>query len=668
MSRKANQSPNLTKILIAMIAALSVILVVVICIAVSTHSPQGMPSTDNSSSSENQGSDEVPAVDLQVQPLSNITGFVALEKLQFSGVSDPALPLTVNGSEVTRSADGTFTCEVTLTVGQNEIVFASGQQTKVFQVERKMLTASVAPAGDQTFSSGTTVSMEVIAKAESQVTASFHGKEITLTKAESQQDKEVPEGFAIFVGQYKLPSDNTSDLDLGVITFTVTCDGVTETNTSGKITCLKVPSNPVTNTGPYLNVGTGYIAEIVANTAETFDGKTKDDYSHPTNNYLPKGTVDYCSPQMVKPSAGSQLEYALLRYGMRTYTTKKNQPSSQRVQVTKCYYGTLPDHNEIGIYSLQTVGNHTVLTLDTMWKAPFYFDVLPQQYAAPNAGSDRSYVISSFTVTHIDITLCYTTKVTGTVNIPGDNPLFKSAEIIQNEKDCILRLHLKETGGFYGWDCHYNDEGQLVFEFLNPAKVTATDANTYGADLTGVTVMLDVGHGGDDGGATGVYDGQRWSESGRNMDLAYAVQTELEKMGATVLFNREGKVTLTVDERINIVKDSKADLCIAIHHNSLGEGYEYYNGFEGYYYTPFSQLAATKIYQQTKASGVYKSSSISWHNYYVARQTLCPVVLMENGYMSNEYDLGNALDATAIAKKAAAVAQGVADYFLEINK
>ena len=53
------------------------------------------------------------------------------------------------------------------------------------------------------------------------------------------------------------------------------------------------PANPTG--GNYINVGSGYIAEVIQANVETFDGGKYDDYSHPTNNYLPEGTMDYCA-------------------------------------------------------------------------------------------------------------------------------------------------------------------------------------------------------------------------------------------------------------------------------------------------------------------------------------------------------------------------------------
>lgn len=676
---KSSQNMNLTKLLIVVIAVLVVILAVVIGIAV-TGNPPHTPTEDPGQNSgqnppgPNPGGESVVA--LQVTPQANVGSVTYLETMEFTGVSDVNQTLTVNGTEVTREQDGTFACQVPLLVGKNEFVFVQGDQTFTFQIERKYTLKDYAPMGDKTYGSGATIRFEVVARKNSEVTAQFNGKTVTLKSTTEDLGYEVPEGFLVYTAQYKLPTGNTTDVDLGTITYTAICDNVTETAVSGNITCqkpatiLSSDSGVTPSYGNYINVGSGYVVEIVGYTAETFDGKTTDDWSHPTNNYLPKGTLDYCSTQKV---GGGKLQYIQMRCGYRVYVDKKNQPlhESNRTQISQCYPMVLPDHNEIGFVSMEVVGNQTVLVLDTLWKAPFLFDLLPQEYAYPNGGSDRNYEITSFTATHVDITLCYTTVFTGTVQIPEGNPVFKSAEIIQNEDDCILRLHLRETGSFYGWDCYYNENDQLCFTFLNPATVTATEvteANPYGADLTGVTIMLDIGHCGYDPGTVGTLNGVQYKEAERNMAMAVALKAELEKMGATVLLNRNATQTLTVDDRIQALKNAKPDLCIAIHHNSLDAKYSYYNGFETFYYTPYSMAITKQVKLETEKLTVYKKSSMTWHNYYVCRQTVCPVVLTENGYMSNEYDLGNIASQSAINQKVSAIAQATANYFLGINQ
>ena len=471
--------------------------------------------------------------------------------------------------------------------------------------------------------------------------------------------------------------------------------GVTQpTAPAPSVPTTTAPSLPVTPSGGnYINVGSGYIVEVVQANVETFDGDTTDDYSHPTNNYLPEGTVDYCAQDLVY---NGKTAYVLMRSGHRTYLEKKvypfdTEPITRQIAEVKRYEGTLPDHNEIGVVSLATVGRHSVLTLDSLWKAPFYFETNQSGYANPNGGSNRNYAVTSNNASYVDITFCYATSFTGQVSIPSNHPLFKSAEVIKNESDYTLRLHLRKKGGFYGWHAYYNDNDQLCFMFLHPAKATAA-TNKYGANLTGVTVMIDVGHGGTDGGAVAYYCQKcslSWTntkslidkkncptckekvqvheEADRNLALANALKAELESVGATVILNRSNDKSININDRLRNLMETAPDICIAIHQNSYSDGS--IGGFDSFYFTPWSYVAAKNIATYTKETGVYTKSRYQWSvNYFMMRQTVCPVILTENGYMSNLNDLVAMVDTTKVQSKAEAIAHGVADYFLSINK
>ena len=425
------------------------------------------------------------------------------------------------------------------------------------------------------------------------------------------------------------------------------------------------PTHPVTpDTDKYINVGSGYIAEVVQSNIETFTGNTHDDYSRPTNNYLPEGTVDYCSRDYVY---NSSQKYVLLRSGHRVYFDKKVYPPVRKEPEVKQYAGWLPDHNEIDVVSMDVVENHTVLTLNCLWKAPFYFETNQSGYANPDGGSDRDYAIAGNNATYIDITFCYATEFRGNIVLPSANPLFKSIEIVDNGVDHTMRLHLRKAGGFYGWHAYYNDQGQLCFQFLNPAKASAAD-NKYGADLTGVTVLLDVGHGGVDGGASATdANGTTWKESDVNLMLANQLKLELESMGATVLLNRYDNSAIDINARQKDLLKKSPDICIAIHQNSYSS--EKVGGFDSMYFTSWSHLLAKYIRTNTQNSGIYAKTWLRWSvSYFMMRQTVCPVVLTENGYMTNPDDLAAMVDPVKIEGKANAIAQGVADYFLAINK
>ncbi len=582
----------------------------------------------------------------------------------FSGKANVNYPLTLNGEPVELSEDGLFSVTVELQIGKNTFTFVHNEVSYVYTVNyRFVIIKEYNPWKAQTVSGGSILSVSAKARKGSTVTATFNGTTITLKEYVAQEENPTESQiFVDFIGSFNLPSV-TKNTNLGKITFKATFEGKSETFSSGNITCKKaeIPvvydPNAAPLGGNYINVGTGKIAEIVAYEAETFDAYSTNDWSRPTNNYLPQGTVDYSAQGYIYHQSSTPKEYVLLRCGRQVYTTRKISPTKEIIPVIKEYAGTLPDHNEIKIASFTINKDHTVLTLDTMWKAPFYFDLLPQKYTNP---STQNYTISSATYNYVDITFCYATVLEGSITIPASNPIFSSAKIIKNQSDYTLRLYLKKQGAFYGWDSHYNSNGQLVFEFLNPSKVSAA-SNYYGVDLTGTDILLDVGHGGIDPGAIG-FNSVANSEAVRNLILAQKIKNELESIGATVHMTRNDNSTSTGDGKIRILKNLKPDLCIAIHHDAANASSA--NGYGTYYWQPFSKKLADLIHTNTVNTGIYNKSKITYHHYYMVRSSYCPVVLTENGFITNSYDYGNITNDSANTTKAKAIAKGIAEYFL----
>lgn len=585
----------------------------------------------------------------------------------FSGSADPQEKLTVNGEEIEHN-DGTFTYSTKLEIGKNTFEFIHKNKTLTYTVTyRYVIIESYNPSKSGSYESGSIIGVNVTARRGSTVTATFNKKTVTLTPDNHESDST----FISYAGGFTLPDGNAKALNLGKITYKASFDGKTETFSSGNITCLKdknlASSNQnVTPTGgKYINVGSGYIAEIVQYQAETFDGKitkvdSSIDWSRPTNNYLPQGTLDYCSQSYV---TYNDTKYVTLRSGQRVYLERRDKPYNTVKPVVKQYKGTLPDHNEIRIAGLVNNSNsHTVLTFDTLWKAPFYFDIGPQAYTNP---SKQQYTVSAVTFDHIDITFCYATVFSGKLDLSG-NTIFSSAQVIKNKSDYTLRLNLRKKGAFYGWDSYYNSKGQLCFEFLNP-KTAANASNAYGASLKGIKVLIDVGHGGIDCGAVG-FDSKNHSEAIQNLVLAQKIKTQLESIGAKVVMTRTGNTTSSTDDKLTMLRREKPDYCIAIHHNSHARPEPC--GFSAYYYNPFSKEAAKLIYSNTISSGIYNNGTnnkLDWHVYFVARNTVCPVVLTENGFISNQSDYNNIKDGSVNEIKAAAIVRGIVAYFKSVT-
>ena len=568
----------------------------------------------------------------------------------FRGPSDPASPLTINGQAVKRDAAGAFAAEMKLNPGKNTFIFShKGNDTTYVVTYNLIILRSPTPSKSQRYKSGSAFTVSVQARVGSAVTATFAGKTVTLTRDDSLGgDEEIQQSdhFATYSGSFLLPSDNTSDKNMGKVTFKATYSGQTATLTSGEILCEKAVK-PV-------------IGEIVSFSAETFDGATSDDDSRPTNNYLPQGTVDY----VVGRAYYGEKEYLRLRCGRRVYVSKTLSPTKEVVTVTKQYAGTLPENNCLSVASITETEASTRILLNTAWKAPFLLDLLPQTYTNPKV---QDYTVSKVTCEYVQITFCYATSLTGEFTFDRHNPLFSRATVTRSGENTVLKLYLRRTGQFYGWDASYNEAGQLEFYFLHPAQAEQAD-NAYGADLSGIRIMLDVGHGPKSVGAAGL--DPRHPEGERNLYLARLLKAELESMGATVLLNRTTQ-ELNVDQRCLALKNAKPDLCIAIHHDSSASSRP--NGFGSFHSTLFSADAAKFIYDRTMAAGIYPSSApgnrnrYEWHYYFVARMSDCPVVLTENGFMSSPLDHEGIISDLVNQQKARAIAQGVADYFLSIR-
>lgn len=626
---------------------------------------QNASSAQSEASSSEPVSSSEPAdngITLEITSPTKAQTNVTEESFTFTGTSDPEKPLLLNGAEIKRETDGIFSHTVTLNVGKNTFTFSHKDKTLTYTVNyRYVIMNYFSPEKAQIYSSGSTFIAVAYARTGSTVTATFNGETINLISNPTAEDNE--NTFIPYTGQFTLPRDNYSDLNLGKIKFTASFGGKSESFYSGNITCKRpdfivdYDPNATPLGGNYINVGSGKIAEVIAYQAETFAPGSTNDWSLPTYNYLPKGTVDYSAQGYVYYK--DEKEYAVLRCGRQVYTKRKDIPYTEETPVIKEYAGTLPDHNEIELVSFENGGSHSRLVLGTMWKAPFYFDILPQAYQNP---SKQNFKVDNVTYNYIDITFCYATVMTGEIVIPEDNPLFSSGEIKKNKSDYTLRLFLKKQGAFYGWDAYYNDKNQLVFEFLNPKKLNAAN-NAYGIDLTGAKIFIDVGHGGKDPGAAGFSAYQ--TEAFRNLVLAEKIKARLEALGATVYMNRTGDTTSSADEKIKMLKSIKPDFCIAIHHNSSTSSRA--NGFDSYYYNAFSKKAADFIYTNTVNTGLYKNNNLGWHYYFMARTTNCPVVLTENGYMSNASDYNNITNDAVNNAKADAIVKGIAQYFSSIQ-
>lgn len=194
-------------------------------------------------------------------------------------------------------------------------------------------------------------------------------------------------------------------------------------------------------------------------------------------------------------------------------------------------------------------------------------------------------------------------------------------------------------------------------------------------------VMLDAGHGGEDGGASS-YDGEV-VEKDFTLDLVCRLGALLEDAGMEVAYTREDDITLTLGERTKLAAATNADIFVSIHANTAGNmlaaGSEtYVLPCAGQDATGASTLStraragntndfcnnilAYSIHRRLPGRTRGRDRGVRRARYQVLRDAQCPAVLVECGFLSNTGDVKRLKSNWYRGKFAEAVKDGIVDY------
>ena len=202
-----------------------------------------------------------------------------------------------------------------------------------------------------------------------------------------------------------------------------------------------------------------------------------------------------------------------------------------------------------------------------------------------------------------------------------------------------------------------------------------TNVSTAAAD-TPITVILDPGHGGEDGGATGkggIY------EKDINLTIAKEVEALLKMNGITVICTRNEdillydkntdykgrKKILDLAARLKISRETKNSIFISIHMNAFPQSQ--YRGLQVYFSENDSRSSslALAIQNNTKSllqvdnnRKIKKASS----NIYLLDRIQTPAVLVECGFLSNAEECALLSDAEYQKKISLILADSISEF------
>ena len=172
-------------------------------------------------------------------------------------------------------------------------------------------------------------------------------------------------------------------------------------------------------------------------------------------------------------------------------------------------------------------------------------------------------------------------------------------------------------------------------------------------------VTIDCGHGGEDSGATGSFNG--YFESHAVLDIGLRLRALLVPH-LDVQMIREDDTFTSLPERCRMANEWGADIFVSLHLNSAtsdASGFEVFTSGS----TKSKDLAKKVWSRHTKAFPEQKDRGVKTAGFYVLKHSDMPAVLTEGCFLSNDAEnQWVSLDETR-QQMAEAIGQGILDYF-----
>lgn len=158
-----------------------------------------------------------------------------------------------------------------------------------------------------------------------------------------------------------------------------------------------------------------------------------------------------------------------------------------------------------------------------------------------------------------------------------------------------------------------------------------------------LTVCVDPGHGGEDGGTVSA-DGNRL-EKNDDLNISLKLRDYLKKYGVTVVMTREDDTFVELQDRTDLANNQKCDLFICMHRNAFDEGMRG-AGVWVHSSQPKEDITlGTNIMNELAKVGISENLGVGYgfggdttQNYHINACTLMPSCLVELGFVTDEID------------------------------
>lgn len=167
------------------------------------------------------------------------------------------------------------------------------------------------------------------------------------------------------------------------------------------------------------------------------------------------------------------------------------------------------------------------------------------------------------------------------------------------------------------------------------------------------TVIIDPGHGGHDkGGQWGmVY------EKHLALDTSVRLENELRKRGFRTVLTRRSDYFISLPQRVRIASRYSDAIFVSVHYNYTWK--QHVSGLETFYYSGQSQALASCVHAGMMSKVRVVNRGVKFARFYVIRNTTCPSILVEGGFVSNAAERGRMKSAWFRQALAEGIANGI---------
>lgn len=208
---------------------------------------------------------------------------------------------------------------------------------------------------------------------------------------------------------------------------------------------------------------------------------------------------------------------------------------------------------------------------------------------------------------------------------------------------------------------------RFLWFFLAWILVSSVPAGSLISATDAPTIVVDVGHGGEDHGARA--NNPYCEEKRLCLLTGRLVKQYLEQLGYHVVMTRSSDYALALAKRVEIAGQAHANIFVSIHYNSSrspqAHGIEvfFFDSKENTTRAKASKTLADSVLSQVIRNTDAKSRGVKKGNFYVLRETEMPAVLVEGGFISNADERKLLKSRDYQEKIASGIAEGVHRYF-----